>query len=132
MKIVVDTAVIIAVIANEPERDRLIDLTRGVDLIAPNSVHWEIGNAFSAMLKRKRISLEAALKAIEVYRKITISYVEIDLEKSLKIAQQLSLYAYDAYLINCALTYKSSLISLDQNLITYAKKMHVKIIEVQK
>ena len=84
------------------------------------------------MLKRKRITLEGALKAIEAYRKITISYVEIDLEKSLKIAQQLSLYAYDAYLINCALTYKSSLISLDQNLITHAKQMHVKIIEVQK
>lgn len=132
MKIVVDTSVIIAVIANEPERDKLIELTRGADLIAPNSVHWEIGNAFSAMLKRKRITLEGALKAIEAYKKITINYVEIDIEKSLKIAEQLSLYAYDAYILNCALTYKSSLISLDQNLITHAKQMHIKIIGAQK
>ena len=43
MDIVVDTSVIIAVIANEPQRDILIDLTKGADLLAPPSVHWEIG-----------------------------------------------------------------------------------------
>ncbi len=52
MDIVLDTSVIIAVIANEPEKRVLIRLTKGAELIAPQSVHWEIGNAFSAMLKR--------------------------------------------------------------------------------
>ena len=66
MDIVVDTCVIIAVIANEPQKDALVELTRGTDLIAPHSVHWEISNAFSAMLKRKRITLEQALRAIDV------------------------------------------------------------------
>jgi uncharacterized protein with PIN domain len=49
MNIVVDTSVIIAVITNEPHKPQLIDITREVDLLAPLSLHWEIGNAFSAM-----------------------------------------------------------------------------------
>lgn len=55
MEIVVDTSVIIAVIVDEPEKARLIESTKGASLIAPGSLYWEIGNAFSAMLKRKRI-----------------------------------------------------------------------------
>jgi len=57
MNLVVDTSVIIAVITNEEHKRQLINLSKGADLIAPPSLHWEIGNAFSAMFKRKRISL---------------------------------------------------------------------------
>ncbi len=46
MDIVVDTSAIMAVIINEAQREILIDLTRGANLLAPASVHWEIGNAF--------------------------------------------------------------------------------------
>jgi hypothetical protein len=56
MDIVVDTSALIAVIANEPEKPTLVELTSGADLIAPGSVHFEIGNAFSAMLRRRRIT----------------------------------------------------------------------------
>ena len=53
MKLIIDTSVIIAVLANEPIKKKLIKLTKNVELLAPKSVHWEIGNAFSAMLKKK-------------------------------------------------------------------------------
>lgn len=46
MDIVIDASAIIAVLAGEPERERLLSLTSGANLIAPPSVHWEIGNAF--------------------------------------------------------------------------------------
>ena len=52
MKIVVDTSTIIAVIVGESEKDRLIDLTKDAIVVAPASIDWEVGNAFSAMLKR--------------------------------------------------------------------------------
>ncbi|MBC8448595.1 MAG: type II toxin-antitoxin system VapC family toxin [Chloroflexi bacterium] len=130
MNIVVDTSVIIAVIANEPEKDVLIELTQGNDLIAPHSVHWEIGNAFSAMLRRKRITVEQALNAVEVYRRIPIRFVDVELEESLKIADTLGIYAYDAYLIQCALKYHAPLISLDGNLISAARRMKTKVLEV--
>ena len=131
MNIVIDTSVIIAVIANEPEKDSLVRLTRGADLLAPHSVHWEIGNAFSAMFKRNRVTLEQALKAIQAYNKIPIRFVDVELEQSLEIAETSNIYAYDAYLIQCALKFRSPLISLDKNLVNSAKRMKVKVIEVE-
>ena len=132
MDIVVDTSVIIAVIANEPEKEALVELTKGANLIAPHSVHWEIGNAFSAMLKRERIRVEQAIQAMRLYQQIPIRFVDVELEESLKIADTLGIYAYDAYLIRCALKYKSPLISLDRKLVNAAKEMKARVIEVVK
>jgi predicted nucleic acid-binding protein len=128
--VVVDASVIIAVIANEPQRDTLVELTRGNDLIAPQSVHWEIGNAFSAMLKRNRITLEQALAGIRIYGKVPIRFVDVELEESLRMADALGIYAYDAYLIRCALKYSSPLISLDKDLIRFARRMKARVVEV--
>ena len=130
MKIVVDTSVLIAVIADEPEKSALVKATRGVELIAPPSVHWEIGNAFSAMFKWKLITLAKARQSLDIYRKIRVDFVEVELEESLKIAQQLNIYAYDAYLIRCALKHQAPLISLDKGLRGYAQQMNVSVLEV--
>ena len=50
---VVDTPVIIAMITNESHKTRLIHATQGVDWLAPPSLHWEMGNAFSALQTRQ-------------------------------------------------------------------------------
>ena len=47
--LVVDASTIIAMLTGEPERASIIELTKDVDLIAPCSVHWENGNAPSAI-----------------------------------------------------------------------------------
>jgi len=77
------------------------------------------------------VTLEQALKAIQAYSKIPIRFVDVELEQSLEIAETLNIYAYDAYLIRCALRYKSPLISLDRDLVDSAKRMNVKVIEVK-
>ena len=100
MDIVVDTSVVIAVIANEPVKEALVELTTGADLIAPHSVHWEVGNALSAMLRRERIKIEQAIQAVQIYQQIPIRFVDVELEETLKIAAALGIYAYDAYLIS--------------------------------
>ena len=82
------------------------------------------------MLKRKRISLEQALIAIKIYEKIPVRFMDIDFADALILADQLSIYAYDAYLIQCALKYKAPLLTLDKNLVGYALKMGVRVIEV--
>ena len=61
MKIVVDTSVVIAVVAGEAEKPRLIELTKDAIIVAPPSIDWEMGNAFSAMVKRGRIELDQAV-----------------------------------------------------------------------
>jgi predicted nucleic acid-binding protein len=130
MDVVVDTSVVVAVVANEPHRGTLIELTKGVELLAPASVHWEVGNAFSAMLKRSRIDLAQALRAIAAYHRIPIRFVDVELEETLEIAAQHAVYAYDAYLIRCALKFNAPLISLDKGLLQAAQSAGARVIEV--
>lgn len=130
MEIVVDTSVIVSVIAHEPQRGTLIGLTKGTDLLAPASVHWEIGNAFSAMLKRNRIGVDQALQAVAAYRQIPIRYVDVELEDTLAIAAQYAICAYDAYLIRCGLKFNAPLLSLDRSLLQVAEKAGAHTIEV--
>ena len=45
----------------------LVQIPENVYLIASLSIYWESGNAFSAMLKRYRISNEDAIQVIIAY-----------------------------------------------------------------
>lgn len=99
MRIVVDTSVVIAVIADEPEKAGLIELTKDAVIVAPPSVKWEIGNAFSAMLKRSRVNLEQAVEAIDVYQSISLEVVDLNLKDALRLAGKYNIYAYDAYIL---------------------------------
>jgi predicted nucleic acid-binding protein len=130
VELVVDTSVIIAVIANEPEKPALVEQTTGATLLAPASVHWEIGNAFSAMLKRKRIRPEQARAAVQVFHTIPIRWLDIDLEEAIDLAAQLDIYAYDAYIIAAAQKQKCSILALDGGLIHAAKAAGVPVLEV--
>lgn len=128
--LVIDTSAIIAVIAGEPERGRIVEATVGASLLAPSSVHWEVGKAFSAMLRRERISLERARRAVAVYQQIPIRFVDVDLGEALDIAAEHGIYAYDAYLIACADRFHLPLLTLDRGLQRVAKAAGVERIEV--
>ena len=130
MDLVIDTSAVIAVIANEPERDAIIAQTVGVSLLAPASVHWEVGNAFSAMLKRRRITLSLAQQAIRSYEQMQFRFIDVDLSQSLNLSAQLGLYAYDAYVLACALNLRSPLLTLDNGLAGNAALAGVRVLEV--
>ncbi len=130
MNITIDTSALIAVIANEPEKNRIIKLTEDSSLLAPASVHWEIGNAFSAMLKRDRINIIQAQACIQVYRKIPIKFIDVKLDETLDMIDQLKIYAYDAYLIQCARQSETALLTLDNGLIKAAKSMEIQVLEL--
>ena len=130
MSIVVDTSIIISVITNEKSKPKLVKITQGEDLIAPSSLHWEIGNSFSSMFKRKIITLKLAEKALDYYSMIPLRLVEVDLFKTLEISNKYNIYAYDAYFLECSKNYNSSLLTLDKKLIEIAKLMNLNVIEV--
>jgi predicted nucleic acid-binding protein len=130
MKIVIDTSAILAVLLEEPEKEQLVKLTIGATLISPSSLSLEIGNALSNLLKRDMITLKQAQIVLNSFSKIPIQMVEIDLFHSLEIAHHSKIYAYDAYMISCALEHKCSLLTLDQKMKEIAIKMKCKIIEV--
>jgi predicted nucleic acid-binding protein len=129
-QIIIDTSAIIAVVLNEPEKDNLIEITQDTELISPASVHWEVGNAFSAMFKRRRLNLKEAIKGYSEYQKIPIQLIDIDIEDALKISDKNNIYAYDAYLLSCSIKFKLPLLTLDSHLQEIALKNKVKILEV--
>ena len=131
MEIVIDASVLIAVITNEDEKEKLVALTGEAELIAPLSVHWEIGNAFSSLLKRKRLTLEEVLEALDIYLQIPVRYVEVELSESLELADQMNLYAYDAYLLRCAAKYRVPLLTLDGRLAQAARGKKIQVLEVE-
>ncbi len=131
MNVVVDTSVIIAAITNEVHKKQLIHLTKGANLIAPHSLHWEIGNAFSAMFKRHRITLKQATMAIRAYHLIPIQFTDVELDMALQLAADLDIYAYDAYVIGCALKHRSPLVTLDSGLMSAALKAGANVRKVK-
>jgi hypothetical protein len=67
MNITIDTSALIAVITGEPKKSRIIELTIGANLISPHSVHWEVGNVFSAMLKQPH----QLIASTSLYRRVS-------------------------------------------------------------
>ncbi|MBR9982907.1 MAG: type II toxin-antitoxin system VapC family toxin [Desulfatitalea sp.] len=130
MDIVIDTSALIAVLADEPERARIIEITRGNTLIGPGSIPWEIGNAFSAMFKQNRLTLDEAQKGLSIFRSIPLRYVEPDFANAMQLSKTINMYAYDAYILDCAIRYKSPLLTLDRKLISAAQGIKVETLEV--
>jgi predicted nucleic acid-binding protein len=127
---VIDTSVLIAVIVEEPEKEQLILKTTGTYLWAPSSCHWEIGNAFSAMMKRNRITLVQTKKALRIYQQIPVRWVDVNIESAVEISNQLGIYAYDAYILACAAEKQCALISLDKGLLRAARTMGLQVMEM--
>jgi predicted nucleic acid-binding protein len=131
MEIVIDTSAILAVVALEPERAELIRLTKGATLVAPSSVHWEVGNAMSAMCKRRVIELGDALRMVDAYAGIPIRLMDMMLLQAVELSHKLGIYAYDAYVIGCAMNQRAPILSLDSVLKERATSLGVEVIEIK-
>jgi predicted nucleic acid-binding protein len=118
------------VLTGEPTRDHLIARTQGAELVAPGSVHWEVGNAFSALLKRRRLKLAEAQAALAAYAQIPIRFVDVELAAGLELADRFGLYAYDAFLMVCARRQRARLLTIDARLGRAAKEAGVELMEV--
>jgi len=130
MLITIDTSVLIAVVTHEAGRERALELTSGRSLIAPSSIHWEMGNAFSAMIKRGRATLKQATACLDAYSEIPVRLIEVNLIQALALVEKHHIYAYDAYLLVCAMQSNSPLLTLDQPLKKVAESLGINILEV--
>ena len=130
MEIVIDTSAILAVITEQPEKAELVRHTRGATLIAPSSVHWEVGNALSAMFKRRAIGLDEALTLLEAYAAIPIRLTDLALKQAVELSAKLNVYAYDAYVIACAVNQRAPILTLDTGLRARARELKLDVLEV--
>lgn len=126
-EIVVDASVVLAVILNEPEKESIIKCTEGRDLISPGCLRWEIGNAFSAMLKRKRLNKTQLQKALDTFSVIPIREVEVNLNEALSVCGAYNIYAYDAYYMVVSKRQSRPMLTLDNRMAEVAKQEGLKV-----
>ena len=129
MKIIADTNTFIAVALNEPEKGRIIRLTENHDLIAPDVLPFEIGNALTAMMKKSALKKEEVASAWEVVQQIPVDLRHTDIKSALKIAIKFNIYAYDAYFLECADNLRSPLLTLDLGMQRVAREIGITILE---
>jgi predicted nucleic acid-binding protein len=130
MEITVDSSVIMAVILNEATKPLLLEVTSGAELQSAPSLPWEVGNGLSALFRRDRIDLDQARGALRSFRKIPVRLSQVDLEVAVGIAQEHGIYAYDAYVLECADRHRTPLLSLDRSQCAVARKMGIEVLEV--
>ncbi|MFO7599171.1 MAG: type II toxin-antitoxin system VapC family toxin [Candidatus Desulfacyla sp.] len=129
MKIIADTNTFIAVALNEPEKGKIIQLTEGHELIAPDVLPFEIGNALTAMMKKNTLKKDEVESAWEVVQQIPVDLRHTDIKSALSIAIKFNLYAYDAYFLECAQNLHGPLLTLDLGMQRVAREMGIAILE---
>lgn len=129
MKVVADTNIFLAVALNEPDKERIIDLTADYDAVSPEILPFEIGNALTAMVKQGRISGDKVIPIYKTTQKIPVQLIKVDIEGALKIATRFNIYAYDAYFLRSALSMSCPLITLDTKMKDVAALLRIEILE---
>ena len=130
MEITADTSAIMAVILNEPSKPGLLRQTRGAELVSAPTLPWEVGNSLTALFRRARIDLDQAKGALASYRGVAVRLAEIDLNASVELAKEQGIYAYDAYMLECARRYHTPLLSLDGPQRQVAIKLGIEVLEI--
>ena len=83
------------------------------------------------MFKRRALTVTLARQALSAYREIPIKFIDIGLDAALGISHAQKIYAYDAYLIQCAQQTNSPLLTLNRGLGRVAKAMGIPLAEVE-
>jgi predicted nucleic acid-binding protein len=130
VNILLDASAIMAVLIQEPESERIINLTENTELLAPEMIKYEIGNALSKLLKRKILNEAEVIETYKKYETIPLHLLGINMEKALKIACKYKIYAYDAYYLETAHRLKIPLLTLDGNMKQIGADLKLEILEV--
>ena len=129
MKITADTNTFLAVALEEPEKNKIIQLTIGHNLAAPEILPFEIGNALTAMMRKRTIKADELTSAWDLVQAIPVELQHIDIRSALEIASRFNINAYDAYFIECAISLRSPLLTLDQQMKKVGQKIGINILE---
>ena len=130
MDVLVDASAIMAVILNEPNRDKVIQLTENAVLLTPEVISFEIGNALINLYKRHKITEGELVEAYRVYTTLPMRIIKVDIERSLKIACRYQIYAYDAYYLEIAYRYKIPLVTFDSLMRRVALSLKIDVTDI--
>lgn len=129
MKVVCDTSSLLSVVLNEPERSFMIELTQGHELISPEVLPFEVGNALSAMVRKSKLEPDFLRIIWNSVSQIEIELCSVDFPRALDIVSQFSIYAYDAYFLEVAERHRCPLLTLDRQMKRIARKLQIGVLE---
>jgi predicted nucleic acid-binding protein len=118
------------VLLDEPEKQAVVEATMGSAVCAPASLRWEVGNAATAGVKRRRLTSERARQLITDFEQVTIRELAIDVRRAVDLGLALGVYAYDAYILEAARSSGFPLLALDGPIRRKAKKLGVSLVEL--
>ena len=130
MRVVADTNTFLAVALREPEKESLTKVLAGHALIAPEVLPFEIGNALTAMVKKRTLDSEDVQAALKMVNTIPVDLRTIDMRAALDIAVRFRIYAYDAYYLECATRYRAPLLTLDIGMQRVARELAIEVVEL--
>lgn len=84
----------------------------------------------TALFKKRRLNLRQALQAMEAYRQIPVQLVDVSVDAALQLAWELNIYAYDAFMVECAKRSGTPLLTLDIPLRISASQAGVAVVEL--
>jgi len=129
MTIVADTNAFLAVALDEPDKVRIIELSSGHNLAAPQVLPFEIGNALIAMTRRGSLTPEEVLSCWETVQAITVALHPVEMRSALNLAARFGIYAYDAYFLECALSLRAPILTLDKQMKRVARDLCITVLE---
>ena len=127
-KQVVDASAVLSVVLGEEMASIVREASQGAEFIAPASLPWEIGNALVVNVRKNRLTLGQAQGAMRQYEKIPVRTVPIDRTKTIGIADEEGIYAYDAYMLGCAERHTAPLLVLDLRLRAVARRRGIPVL----
>jgi len=129
MEIVLDASAIMTFIADEPESNIVINCTKNAVLVSPCMVSSEIANGLTKMMKKGIIaSKEKMIDLVKIFQKIPIKMTEVNLEKSMEIAWDYKIYAYDAFYLETAKRLNLPLLTFDNKMKIIGKELGITIL----
>lgn len=115
-EIVIDASCILEFLLNQESKDFVTQKVGSLNLIAPQCLPYEVGNAVSKLMKRKLITIFEGTAVCHEFVRIPFRFVETDIPEALMIAGNTNSYAYDAYYISVAKRLGLPLFTLDENM----------------
>lgn len=119
---VIDASALGALLFGEPEAESVAQLLRGVDLVAPALLSFEVANVCLTKLRRHPDTRDALLTGFGLLQQMAIRTVAVDHTEVLALAEQTGLTAYDASYLWLSRRLNLDLATLDRRLAAAAAK----------
>ena len=123
--IVIDASCILEYLLNQESKNLVVETVGDYQLVAPQCLPYEIGNAVSKLIKRNLISIFEGVAVYHEFARIPLRLVEPDIPDSILIAGNTKSYAYDSYYISVAKRLNMPLFTLDEGMKSNANSQGV-------